>query len=153
MAAFQGVASVSEAALVAATQRTVLQIVAAANHRVKLLGWGVFFDGVSAADEPIEVVVQRQSTAGTSSANTPKKVDDSLAETLLTTARDGFSSTEPTSGDILWAGEIHPQSGYEKLFPLGQELIVGGGDRLAIRCTIPTGGTAVNARAFMHFEE
>ena len=152
MANFQGFATTAEVALVASTQKTVLQLVAPANHRGKLLGWGVFFDGVAAADEPIEVVIQRQSDAGTMSANTPKKRDDSLAETLQFTAQDN-ASAEPTSGDILWAGEIHPQTGYEKLYPLGQEPIIGGGDRMAIRCTVPSGSAGVNARAYMHFEE
>lgn len=149
MAAFQGVATITEQALGAATQETVLQLVAAANHRVKLLQWGVFFDGTSVSEAPVQVVLQRQSTAGTSSANTPVKIDDSLAETLQTTARDAFT-VEPTSGDILWAGEVHPQSGYSEILPLGQEIIIGGGDRIGIRCTAPA---AVNARAFMKFEE
>lgn len=149
MAAFQGVAITGEIALTAATQKTVLQLVAAANHRVKLLQWGVFFDGISVSAEPVQVVLQRQSDVGTSSANTPNKVDDSLAETLQTTARDN-ASVEPTSGDVLWAGEVHPQTGYSEIIPLGQEIIIGGGDRLAIRCTAPAG---VNARATMKFEE
>ena len=149
MAAFQGITTITEQALVAATQETVLQLVAAANHRVKLLRWGVFFDGVSVSAEPVQVVLQRQSTAGTSSANTPTKIDDSLAETLQTTARD-VVTVEPTSGDIVGVYEVHPQSGYAELFPLGQEIIIGGGDRLGIRCTAPAN---VNCQAFMHFEE
>lgn len=149
MAAFQGVAITAEITLVAATQKTVLQLVAAANHRVKLLQWGIFFDGVAVSAEPVQVVIQRQSTAGTSTTNTPKKIDDSLAETLQTTANDN-ATAEPTSGDVLWAGEVHPQAGYSEILPLGQEFIIGGGDRLGIRCTAPAG---VNARAIMKFEE
>ena len=149
MAAFQGMATIAEQALATATQETVLQLVAAANHRVKLLKWGVFFDGTSVSAEPVQVTLERQSTAGTSSANTPVKVDDSLAETLQTTARDVFT-VEPTSGDVLGVFEVHPQSGYAELLPLGQEIIIGGGDRLGIRCTAPAG---VNCRAFMMFEE
>jgi hypothetical protein len=149
MAAFQGIATIAEQALAAATQETVLQLVAAANHRVKVLRWGIFFDGQTVADEPVQVVLQRQSDAGTSAANTPTKVDDSLAETLLTTARDAVSA-EPTSGDVVGAYQVHPQSGYAEIFPLGQEIIIGGGDRLGIRVTAPD---VVNCRAFIHFEE
>lgn len=149
MAAFLGIAQQAEVALTAATQKTVVQIVAAANHRVKILGWGVFFDGISTTAEPVQAVLQRQSTAGTSSALTPVKLDDSLAETLQTTARH-TATVEPTSGDVVDAIEVHPQQGYEKLLPLGQEIICGGGDRIGIRCTAPAG---VNVRAKIIFEE
>lgn len=149
MSAFLGVVTTSEIALSAATAKTVLQLVAATNHRVKLLEWGVFFDGTSVSAEPVQVRLLRQSTAGTMSAATPVKVDDSLAETLLTTAQH-TATAEPTAGDVLDVKEIHPQSGYEKILPLGQEIIIGGGDRLGIECTASAG---VNVRAFMKFEE
>jgi len=149
MAAFQGVIQSAEVALTAATAKTVIQLVAAANQRVKILGWGVFFDGTSTTAEPVQVTLARQSTAGTTSALTPVKVDDSLAETLLTTARH-TATAEPTTGDVVDVIEVHPQQGYEKLYPLGQEIIVGGGDRLGIICTAPA---AVNVRAKMFFEE
>ena len=44
MAAFIGIAQIAEEALVAATAETLIQLVAAANHRVKILEWGIFFD-------------------------------------------------------------------------------------------------------------
>lgn len=150
MAAFIGIAQTAEVALAAASAKTVLQLVAASNHRVKLLGWGVFFDSTSVSAEPVQVIVVRQTTAGTMSANTPSKMDDSLAETLQTTAQDN-ATVEPTTGsDELDMAEVHPQSGYEIRYPLGQEPIIGGGDRLGIVCTAPA---VVNVRAKMIFEE
>jgi len=148
-AAFIGLAQSAEVALSAATAKTVVQIVAATNHRVKVLGWGVFFDGTSVTAEPVQVTLSRQSTAGTTSALTPVKMDDSIAETLLTTARH-TATAEPTTGDTVDVIEVHPQQGYEKLYPLGQELICGGGDRIGIVCTAPA---AVNVRAKILFEE
>jgi len=148
MAAFIGVAQISEEALTTAAE-TVVQIVAAANQRVKVLGFGVFFDGISPTAEPIQVELCRQSTAGTSSALTPVKWDDSLAETLTTTARQDFTA-EPTTGDVIWSGEVHPQGSYECQYALGQEPICGGADRIGIRCTAPV---AVNVRAYIRFEE
>jgi len=50
----------------------------------------------------------RQSTAGTMSALTPSKYNDSDDETLQTTAQH-TASAEPTSGDILETQLIHPQ--------------------------------------------
>jgi len=149
MAAFHGKATIAEQALAAATIETLLQLVAAANHRVKIISWSVSFDGVSVTAEPVQVVLQRQTTAGTASANTPVKLDDSIADTLLTAFQDTFT-VEPTSTDVLEAMEVHPQQGYEKIYPFGAEPIVGGGDRIGIRCTAPA---VVNARCSIHFEE
>jgi hypothetical protein len=149
MAAFQGIAQTAEVALSAATAKTVIQLVAATNHRVKVLRWGVFFDGVSVSAEPVQVRLLRQTTAGTMSSLTPVKLDDSLAETLQTTAQH-TATAEPTAGDVVDVVEVHPQSGYEIIYPLGQEVIIGGGDRLGIECTAPAG---VNVRAKIVFEE
>ena len=149
MAAFQGSLVTAEVALAAATAKTVIQIVAPSNHRVKILRWGVFFDGVSGTGEPVQIALHRQSTEGTSSALTPYKLDDSLAESLQTAGRH-TATAEPTTGDLIDAIEVHPQSGYEMVFPLGQEIIVGGGDRVGIICTAPA---IVNVRAKIVFEE
>lgn len=149
MAAFQGAATTAEIALTAATAKTVLQLVAATNHRVKVLSWGVYFDGVTSTAEPVQVRLLRQTTAGTMTSLTPVKRDNSLSETLLTTAQH-TATAEPTAGDVLEAKEVHPQGGYEKLYPFGQEVIIGGGGRLGIELTAPAG---VNVRAEVIFEE
>src|SRR3990172_7079678 len=149
MAAFQGIAQTAEVALSAATAKTVIQLVAATNHRVKVLRWGVFFDGVSVSAEPVQVRLLRQTTAGTMSSLTPVKLDDSLAETLQTTSQH-TATAEPTAGDVVDVVEVHPQSGYEIIYPLGQEVIIGGGDRFGIEFTAPAG---VNVRAKIVFEE
>jgi hypothetical protein len=149
MAAFQGIAQTSEVALSAATAKTALQLVAASNHRVKILRWGVFFDGTSVTAEPVQVELARQTTAGTMSSNTPNKLDDSLAESLQTAAQDN-ATAEPTKGDVIDVVEVHPQQGYEIIYPLGQEPVIGGGDRAGIICTAPA---AVNVRVKIVFEE
>ena len=149
MAAFYGIARTVEVALTAATAKTVLQIVAVANHRVRVVGWGVSFDGTSVTAEPAICEVCVQTTAGTMSSLTPAKLDLSLSETLLTTAQH-TATVEPTTGNILDAFEVHPQTGYEKQFLPGQEIILNGGGRLGIRVTAPA---AVNVAAKVIFEE
>lgn len=149
MAAFLGIAQTAEVALVAATAKTVLQLITAANHRVKVLRWGVFFDGVSGSAAPVEVALVRQTDAGTMTGLTPQKLDDSLAETLLTTAQH-TATAEPTGTIVVDMIECHPQSGFEIIYPLGQEVIIGGGDRLGVVCTAPAN---VNVRAKIVFEE
>ena len=60
-----GIAATSNVALSAATAKTVVQILAPSNHRVKITGWGVYFDGVSATAVPARVRLIRQASAGT----------------------------------------------------------------------------------------
>lgn len=149
MAALIGSAQITEEALAAATAETLIQLVAAANHRVKLLRWGVFFDGVSVTAEPVQIRLLRQTTAGTASSLTPVKMDNSLSETLQTTAQQDFT-VEPTAGDVLESYEVHPQQGIVIMYPLGQEPIIGGGGRMGLEVTAPA---VVNARAYAVFEE
>lgn len=142
MAGLNLAAITAEVALSAATAKTVVQLVAASNHPVKVYRWGVFFDGTSTIAEPVQVVLMRQSTAGTMSALTPVKVSNH-GETVQTTAQH-TATVEPTSGDVLDVVEVHPQSGYEYVAPLGYEFDVAGGGRIAIVCTAPA---TVNVRA------
>ena len=125
-------------ALVAATAKTVIQIKAATNQRVKILSWSVFFKDTVASDTPVEVQLIRQSTAigGTPTALTGIKMDTGMAETLQTTAAIyGTSPTEPTTTDVRKMLKVHPQSGYEVIYPYGQELILIGGGRVGIVMT------------------
>lgn len=147
MAAIQWAVTIAERAEVAATPQTLIQVLAAANHRVQLLAWGVFFDGTTPTAEPVQIRLLRQTGAGTSvdAGAALVKIDSSLPETLQTTARVTFSA-EPTPGDVLWAGEVHPQGGYEAQFPWGNEIIIPGGTRVGIEVVAPA---AVNARAYM----
>ena len=148
MAGILGFVQTAEVALTAATARTVLQLVAPANHRVKVLGWGVFFDGVNTAAEPVQVRLLRQTTAGTMSGQTPVSIVP-ITETIQT-AGQYLATIEPTAGDAMDVVECHPQQGYEVKFPMGQEIVIGGAGRLGIECTAPAG---VNVRAKMYFEE
>ena len=148
MSDIYGIAQTAEVALAAATAKTVVQLVAPANHRVKVLGWGVFFDGTSVTAEPVQVTVSRQTTAGTASALTPVQTRP-VAETIQCTAQH-TATVEPTTTDTIETIEVHPQSGYEVRYPLGQEIVIGGGGRVGIICTAPA---IVNVRAKLIFEE
>jgi len=148
MAGIFGVAQTAEVALAAATAKTVIQLVAPANHRVRVLGWGIFFDGVNTAGEPVQVRVMRQTTAGTMSALTPVQVQP-VSETIQSTAQH-TATAEPTAGDLIDMIECHPQQGYEVKFPMGQEIIIAGSGRLGIECTAPA---IVNCRAKFFFAE
>jgi len=148
MAGVRGVAATAPV-VTGTAAKTILQLVAAANHRTKLAGWKVSFDGNSPTATPIKVELVRQSTAGTMSALTTVKKSESDDETLQTTAQH-TATAEPTSGEVIDTQYIHPQGAWEKYYPLGEEEIVKGGNRLGIRVTAPV---SVNAIAQMEFEE
>lgn len=143
-----GIQSVGSTSLAAATAKTVVQVLAPTNHRVKITGWGVFFDGISGTAAPVQVRILRQTSAGTMTTGTPVKTAP-RAESLLTT---GFTNAtvEPTFSDVLDIVMVHPQQGYEIKFAQGQEIIVGGAERVGIEITAPA---IVNARAKLLFEE
>lgn len=139
----------AEVALSAATAKSVLRVKAPSSQRVKVKAFGIYFDGTSATAEPVTVQLVRQTTDGTFTSATPRKIDDSIADSINATA--GYNaSVEPTDGDILKEVEVHPQRGYEWHAPLGMEPIIGGGDRLAIKANAPAG---VNCHAWMLCEE
>ena len=152
MADVYGVAvTPTETVLTAGTARTVLQLVAASNHRVKLYKWAVSFDGTSTTAEPVFVYVVRQTSAGTMTALTcQQKVPTS--ETIQTTARYA-ATAEPTvdsPAQIIEAHEVHPQTGLVILYADAEAIRVAGGARIGIICVAPAG---VNCIASMDFEE
>lgn len=148
MAGIIASAVTAEVSLTAATARTIIQVAAATNHRVRILGIGLHCDGTSPTAEPIKVDIYRQTTAGTMTALQPRLVAPAT-ESVQTTAQHS-ATAEPTYGDLIDSFEVHPQSGYAERYPVGQEIIVPGGGRLGVVCTAPA---TVNAIAKIHFEE
>lgn len=121
--------------------KTILQIVAAANDRLRLQGWGISIKGTSATDPPVLVQVVRQTTAGTMSAgvagtNITKK-NDADPETVQTTVQVN-ATVEPTTTNIIESFEVHPQTGYRVFYPAGQEIIIPNGERLGFKVTSAT---------------
>jgi hypothetical protein len=149
MAGVLGTAQTAEVALSAGVAKTVLQVVAATNHRVLIEAFNISFDGVSPTAEPVLVEVVRQTTAGTMSALTPVKLNTADDETLQATAQH-TATVEPTTTDVLFRQDIHPQTGWKEFRPLGKEWVVPGGARIAVRCTAPA---SVNAVAGFDFNE
>lgn len=133
MAALDLVANSGSQAVAAATAETILQLTAAANHRIRVKGFSVTVAGTTPVDLTLRVV--RQTTAGTSgTVVTPIKIEPGAAETIQTTAATNFSA-EPTSTDVL--SYMRLQGSYKEIFPLGGELIIAGGGRIGIEvnCT------------------
>jgi hypothetical protein len=129
--------------------KTLIQLVAAANVRVKVLEWSVSFAGTSNTATPVQVDIVRQSDAGTSSALTLVKNNESDGETLQTTALQTITA-EPTTGSTVMTEEVHPQTGYTWQAPFGREIIIKGGNRAGLRVTA---GASVTVASRMEGEE
>ncbi len=152
MAGLYGVAVTANIAVAASTTLTVLQLVAPANQRLRVVSPWASFSGVVAADAPIQVQIVYQSTAGTMSALTIVKNNPGQAETLQATAQH-TATVEPTLVSVSWNIYVPPTMGYEKLVPLGDEYWVDGGDRIAIRVISGTPLTTVNGIFGLRYEE
>lgn len=136
-------------ALVAATEKTAIQLNAPAQQRLKIQRVGIFFDGASTTAVPVLVKLITVTTAGTNTALTLNKTVSSDSETIQTTAGEN-ASAEGTNSTLLDQWFIHPQMGLDLTYAFGQEKIVVGGGRVAIKCTAPA---AVNVRCKVDFEE
>ena len=150
--AIYSVTTEGEEALGAGTAETVIQLRGSTSTKARVIAWGISFDGVTSTDAPVVVNFLRQTTDGTGTGATEAKFDaDDPAATC--TAFHTFSSTEPTSGDILEQYEIHPQGGlFVREYPPGREPVLDDAatSRIGIACTAPA---AVNVLAWLQWEE
>lgn len=142
-------------ALVAATAKTVLCVIAPAQFGIDLKKLHLGFDGVTASDKAVLVEVctstlATNSTPGT--ANSTGTVNQIYGRTI-TAGFTGFyaSTTEPTVLTSVWSFLLSPQGGtalYD--VPLGDTIDTAVSNGIALRLTAPT--SAVNVRATMFFE-
>jgi hypothetical protein len=150
MGSIYSVTTETEEALTTSVE-TVLQLRGATTVKAKIIEWGISFDGVTAAAEPVRVRLLRQSTDGTASAAS-EVLWDPDAPTANCTAFHTFTA-EPTAGDVLMETLVHPQGGgFVIQYPLGREPVVDNAttSRIAIDVLAPA---AVNVCAWLVWEE
>jgi len=135
-------------ALVAATEKTVLQINNATNILLAITGADITFDGTSNSAVPVVVKLIKVSTAGTGSARNPLKVKDT-STTLQATGTENHSA-EGTNANIMRIFHVHPQAGVTYPIPMRDEIELASAERIALKCTAPAG---VNCLATLHGEE
>lgn len=152
MAAVRAVAQTVEIPTGVAT-KTMLQVLAPTNRKVKLTAWSISFDGISNVAAPITVVLEFQTGAGVDGdVLTLKKLNPDDSEIIQTTAlSDIDGTTQPSSGDEVMGRQVHPQGGYDWAAPFGGEILIPGGSRLGIKVITP--GADVNAKVSMTIEE
>lgn len=122
---------------------TLVQVKAPTNQRVKVKGFSFSFDGTSNTATPITCGVERQSSQGSTSSLTPKKLDDSMPESIQSTCFQDAGSAQPTAGDLVRQQKVHPQGGWEEIFAKGDEITIPGGERLGFFVTAAAGVNAV----------
>lgn len=134
-------------ALVAATTKTVLQVATPSTTDIRVVGWGVSFDGVAGTGIPVICELIDGDAAATVTALSPDAWGNSLSVASLcvsgTTATGYNASGEGsamTSVRELDAVHVHPQTGYGVYFPeVRVQPRVAVSRFLKIRCKAPAG--------------
>lgn len=140
-----------EVSLTATVAKTVLQIAAAAHHRVKLLKACLSGKGIVVTDTPMKVRILRQTDAGTMTTGTNdvhRTVRDRSVDETLQTSVFINATAEPTPAGVHEMLELHPQNMVMWYYPTGQEQIIKGGDRLGFEFTAAQNQTVVVSGAY-----
>jgi len=155
-------AAPTTAALVAVTTgtaiKTLLQVAPSTTRPIKVVEWGISFDGSSAATpikcELIQTDVAATVTAHVAAGVQPYDDPNGPASTVtLSTTATGYTATAECTITATRYGDLQfiaPTGQYVKQYPLGREWQVPVSKFLRIRVTA---GAAVNAYCYVVFEE
>jgi hypothetical protein len=142
------------------TIKTMLQVKPGATQTLRILEWGISFDG-SAAATPGKVELIETNVAATVTASAAADITKLDAEALLAgdpttsniavgTTSTGYTATSEgsitTVRNLAGPQFIAPTNQFIQQFPLGQEPIIQAGLFARIRVTF---GTAVNCYCYM----
>lgn len=138
--------------LTAATAKTILSVICAANAPIRLIEFSVSFDGTSASAEPctVELCSSTQAGAGTSTSQSPVQTGGPTRTVQASGARN--YTAEPTTLTVLKRWLVHPTAGMIYQAPLGREVEQNTtSDALCLRVTSPSG--TENVQGYIEFEE
>jgi hypothetical protein len=144
--------NIPSTALVGATPTVVGFISTPTNQRVKILGYGFFFDGIVNTNQPVEIKFARPTSVGTlTTGGTAIVADAGLTETPQSTVGIAASSQPTLTASLVYKTiTVHPQLGYEFLAPLGDEERIAGATHWVVSINAPV---AVDVRGYFRFEE
>jgi hypothetical protein len=131
---------------VASAFKTLCQLTAPANQRVRLKAVRLGCSGTVTTDPPIQVRLIVQTTGGTGGVSgTPVSVDADLTETIQTTTLTGPTAAsawtaEPTATNVVYLDTIHPQGRIPEVHLL-PELWIKGGGRIGLQVNVGSGAT------------
>lgn len=143
------------ASAAATTAKTILGAKAHANSGLDLLGFWIDFDGTTASEKPVLVECAYCTWAtngpGTNSTSvTPIQASGRVLTAGFTAAKTWTSEPTALTSTIFRAVDLDPNKGlYHYDWPLGETPDCALAEGFVIRCTVPSGGAAVNYRAGM----
>jgi hypothetical protein len=135
--------------------KTLLQVATPSTRAIKVVEYGISFDGSTAAT-PIKVELIQTDVAATVSSLTPTAWNDPNAPASLCvggTSATGYNSTVEGTITATRVGDaqlVAPTSQYVRQYPLGREFQVPISKFLRIRVTA---GASVNAYCYVIWEE
>ena len=151
------VSTSADVALVAATAKTVLYVLAPATFGMDLRGFEIAFDGVTTTDKPVLVEICTDSGAtnsvpGTGSTSETANIVQIYGRSITTGFIAASACTAEPTVLVQWKLlRVTPNGGtYDYDWPLGETPDNAVSTGFAIRCTAPT--SAVNVRASVRFE-
>jgi hypothetical protein len=149
MAGLALMVSSGEVSLTAATAKTVLQIKAPTNQRVRIKTIRVTGEGIVVTDKPIFSRLTRSSANfGTGTSATPGKINTSNGETIQSSCAKNFT-VEPTSPSATgYEVNSHPQNGFMEQFQFDSPLEIAGGNSINVECTAAQAQTVVCSITF-----
>lgn len=121
------------------TVKTVLQVATPSTTDIRVVAWGISFDGTSATAEPGHVVLIDTDVAATVTSLTPEEwgSDDNTASLCVGgAALTGYNATAEgtiAGSRVLDPQVVHPQTGYTVWLP--EKPRVKASRFLRIRCT------------------
>jgi hypothetical protein len=138
--------------------KTMLQIATPSTEQLRVVEWGISFDGSAAAtpgkveliETDVAATVTAHVAAGIVKVNSP---NDVASLVTLGTAATGYTASAEgttTASRLLDYQLIAPTGQYVIQYPLGREKEVAASKFLRIRVTF---GTAVNAVCYVEWEE
>lgn len=157
--AFNGASPTTAAQVVVATGtaiKTLLQIATPSTRDIKVVEWGISFDGSTAAT-PIKCELLQTDVAATSGTSlTPTIYADPNAPASLCVGGTGATNFSPSAEGTITATRVFdaqliaPTNQYVKQFPLGREPWIPVSKFLRVRVTA---GATVNAYCYIVWEE
>lgn len=138
--------------------KTLLQIATPSTEQLRIVEWGISFDGFAAA-APIKVELIETDVAATVTAHVAAGIikvnapNDVPSLVTLGTSATGYTATvegTTTASRLLDYQQIAPSGQYVIQYPLGREKEVAASKFLRVRVTA---GAAVNAVCYVEWEE
>ena len=142
----------NKVALSSATTQTIVQLQSPSDAAVRIIEWGVSFDGVDSADTPAVVQLAYQGSVMTSSNSIiPFPWGGQGAQASRCSAHFDSNLTAPSELSVTETHLVTPIGGlYNKQYPLGREPVVEGGDFFGIQVRV---SDDVNCSGFIVHEE